>query len=295
MNRASLVAVSLCAAAGCTSSPTSPIPGANPDAVPGAIAAPLSQINSPPCGYRLVYDVVDPDGSKHESIWNATVMYDGAGRDIAETAVDEHGAVVMHDTTEYDGHGNPVKFDDARPGEPTSTWWLVYDANDHLTRYAGDQSGDGKEDWVATYGYGADGLRVSAHLVLAKTTYDRAYHYGDDGRLIRLDKDVGPDGTIDESTTYQYDDAARVTTRTVTDAAGHVTGNGRSTYDVENRLLHNEQSLRVSADDTWLSTEDHVYAGDKAVSETWSDKDTYADGSSSGTTNDVEWKYDHCQ
>src|SRR5262249_32170189 len=151
--------------------------------------------------------------------------------------------------------------------------------------------GDGKEDWIATYAYGSDGRRVSAHLILPTVTYDRAYKYGADGRLAELDRDDGPDGHVDQITTYSYDDDTRTESRNVVDSSGHGIGSGITTYDDENHLLTDER-IDIGATYTSDTTEAHVFDGDREVSDTWGTHYTTPAGAPDGFFSDaLVWRY----
>src|SRR5262249_22153331 len=112
---------------------------------------------------------------------------------------------------------------------------------------------------------------------------------------IALEVDEGLDG-LKETTTYHYDDAARVTTRSVTNAAGHAVGSGTSAYDDDNRLVHRDDSSHDEGSNTVrpTSTEDHTYRGDEEVSYTSSYRLIDPDGEMQLTTERWDWQYDHC-
>ncbi|MCE9577228.1 MAG: hypothetical protein K8W52_29035 [Deltaproteobacteria bacterium] len=283
------------AASGCTSEAIDTrIPGADPGAVSSGAAFDLARHGLRPCGYTLAYDTVDLGGGTGHQDLIATVTYDAAGNDVLEEAVDLAGAYQYRDASDYDAAGHLVHALAEHVDYPTQEFTLVYDAGGHLVRYAGDEGPDGVEDWVATYTYDADGVRTGAHLVFASTTYDRIYRYGDDGRLIELAKDVGPDGVIDTRTAYAYDDDARIESRTLTDANGAVIGTGSTTYDDRNHVLAVTDS-QTQGDFTKTIWETTAYDGDRPTTDDFGSKDVRtSDQAIQSATNRMTWVYSGC-
>jgi len=282
--------------AACSQSPAPPIPSAPMDGTAGSYTAGLSQQQASPCGYTLSYDATGPDGTPTHLDVVDRITDNAAGLDVAEHAVDAHsGAQQWDDVTAYDAAGNFVTWSEKRyDGYPDQNMWAAYDSFERLIRYSGDQDGDGIEDWIATYGYDGDGRRATAHIIDPGDTFDRVYHYGDDGRLAELDVSDPAGGPVDAITKYTYDDDARTQTRTVTDASGKSIGGGHTTYDDANHPLDDEQlgTLQGEAIDTIF---DRTWDGDQEVQDTFGTTYTPTTGPSYFDKNVLTWTYVGCK
>jgi hypothetical protein len=255
-------ALLLLAIAGCTDAPAATLlPGANLDPLGGALGSELARSAEQPCGYEFVNDLNQP-GYSYQDREHAVITYNSAGLDILEEGVyDDSNAFSFRYTTEYTAMGNPLHFVAEFDGDYRTDMLYVYDSFGRLIQSTVDNDGE-DADSVYTYGYGDDGLRRSAHVVLPTVTYDRTYHYDDNARVVQVDRDNGPDGTIDEITRFEYNDAGRVTSRTITDSAGTVIGTGAATYDRGNRVI-SRIDTRMTIEGLWRHTSDYAYSGQR--------------------------------
>lgn len=272
-----------------------PIPGADLDAVVGARGAAVAAADLQPCGYEITNDSTFaglPPIHEHEIV---RITYDAAGLNRLEEGVDDRNGFAFRYTTEYTEMGNQAYFKAEFVDLPMLQFWYVYDSFGRMVRSATDQDGDDREDLVATYVYGDDGRRTIAHLA-GRVTYDRTYHYDDDGRVIQLDRDDGPDGVIDEVTTFQYDDIARVTTMLVTDRDQRVTGTGTTSYDGDNhKLVSTDSHFFFDPPGSYTTTTRYTYAAGRLVSDTTTTTMSDAGGAVYSTDIDrLDWHYEHC-
>jgi hypothetical protein len=285
--------LALIAMTGCAEDPTTGlIPGAVMDAVGGP---PAGAMSDKPCGYDLDYSLTLPFSQSREH-WTVVITYNEAGLDVLEEGVDDNKRVTVRYTTEYNAMGQPLHFQDERPGATTSHLFYVYDSFGRLIRYSGDNAGDSKEEWVATYAYGEDERRLSAPLVLERVTYDRTYRYDDHARLIQTDRDNGPDGTIDEVTRFEYDDRERLTTKTVTNSAGKVIVNGTISYDSSNHLISSLDTYSFDDGGAATISFDYRYNSGRLASQKYEHRGTDAAGAViNHSINEWEWRYSNCR
>jgi hypothetical protein len=283
-------------AAGCSSSSA-------PHQLPSALAEPLpgpgpAAIGSSarPCGYDYSFFAVVSTSSGSELSLrrnHARITYNPAGLDVLEAATDDDDRFAFRSTFDYDAMGNLMHDTRARALDPgrVEQDWLVYDSFGRLLGHSTDLDGDGREDSATTYGYAGDGNPTRAHVAdtQAGHAHDLAYHYDDDARLVQVDRDDGPDGIIDQTSRYEYDDPRRVTTMTTTDRAGSVLGRSTTTYDSHDHVLSVVATeLDVQSIVTLQSTDSYVYDAGRLVSESH-------DGGSPGSGVRYDWRYDHCQ
>lgn len=181
---------------------------------------------------RIVY--------RGEVVRTSRWVRDDADRLVEVVTVDAEGDTVYRERYEYDEAGRVVgsTTDADGDGAADSGWRIEYDDAGQAVRYASDEDGDGAPEAVTTYEYDeagrlvrfdmdadADGFvdRISritreciagepCELYRSETAEDRRYRplrwddtYEEDRRLERvLDRDA--DGSVDERTTYLYDD-----------------------------------------------------------------------------------------
>lgn len=284
--------------AGCTSAaPSHPLPSALADPTPrppGALASAASR----PCGYDHHFFTVMIASSGLQAVPGhdrAVITYDAAGLDVLEEAVDDAARFAFRATFAYDAMGSLVRASRETADAPGVVVQdvRVHDSFGRLLRRSMDLDGDDREDWIASYGYAGDGNPTRAHVVMTgagAATYDRTYRYDDAARLAEVDRDDGPDGTIDEITRYTYDDAARMTTMVTTDRTGGVVGRSTTTYDAQDRVVSVIGSaLDPRGNVTATSTDRYTYDGDRLVSE------DHDDSGAPGSAVRYDWRYDHCR
>jgi RHS repeat-associated protein len=200
-----------------------------------------------------------------------TTSYDAFGR-VASTSTNMDGTVrtISH---QYDALGDRVHFD-------TSSGFALnfgYDTAGRMTRIY-----DNANTTLAQIGYDSSARRQS--LVLGPgSTSASSYGYDALGRLTSLGDDLAGTGA-DQATTFSYNSASQITTRTITndayasntaynvarnysvnglnqytsagsaaftyDANGNLTSDGSSTfvYDAENRLVSRSNGTNLSYD-----------------------------------------------
>ena len=273
------------AAAGCasdSSSATTGVPGIAVDTTFATAVSALSRGDAHPCHYdhnELSTATDQPDSARHSA---AKISYNAAGLDVLEDEVDDAGGLVLRLTSEYGAMGNVTHWLMAQPIFNQEVFnqegFLAYDSFGRLIRYEID---DDNGTSTATYTHGNHNLRATAHLTRTdrpERGYDRTYTYDAQDRVIRLDRDIGFDGTIDESDRYVYDDVARTATMDTVNAAGTVLKHTDFTYDDDG---HVTSEVSHSATDTDIedSRYDRVYEGGKWIS----GRDHYRDASADGT------------
>jgi len=235
--------------AGCTdrATPATNVPGADPDTVVVSRALAHATEDARPCGYQRTENFPPSPGiSGNINRFSGKLSYDSRGQLVLDAAVDEHGDFGHNQTYDYDVMGNLTHYVDAYPDNFVTEGLLVYDGFGRLTRYEIDR--DGGPVTVATYGYGTDGNRISAHRVTPDRVDDRSYTYDSDGRLIEVTQDNGPDGTVDLTSRYVYDDVQRTVAMTMTDPAGLVVETDTTHYDADNHAVREEYfSIRNKA------------------------------------------------
>jgi YD repeat-containing protein len=159
---------------------------------------------------HIIREWSDPDGRGRVD-WSTWHEVDAAGRpvrtredtdgdgkidQVAERSYDAAGRVTLERTDE----GADGSFDE----RGTS-----YDAAGRQTRTWTDVGGDGSLEYERAAVYDADGLRVEARLTRRKVTIVTRYTYDTQRREIGTTMDTGADGTVDATTTTQYDGAGR--------------------------------------------------------------------------------------
>jgi hypothetical protein len=85
----------------------------------------------------------------------------------------------------------------------------------------------------------------------------------------------------------------RVTTRTVTDAAGQTIESGTTTYDIDNHVLSVLAQKLDASGSPVMVTDSYTYATGRLVSESHVTI-TRLDGISRFLTTRYAWNYDHC-
>lgn len=301
MKTAPLWIALLAASCGTDASSLYSIPGEALDGVGGSPGGALSMQSARPCGYKITEDWLNFDRSTQHYEIAVTITYNGQGLDIAEQGVDGNHNVVMQDSTEYDAAGNLIAYAYHRD-DPTysgrSMQFAAYDSFGRMVRYSEDDDGDGVIDVVTTFAYGGDGRRETSHsmatssLFGASADYDRYYRYDLEGRLVQKAKDVGYNGSIDELLRVEYDDSARVETRTTTNLSGKVIGNGTTHYDVDRHVANAEDTFtRADGSDVYVYT----YLGGRQVSESLtSEVIRSSDLAMSKYVWLLTYAYDHC-
>jgi hypothetical protein len=294
-----VISVIAATAAGCASTP-SPDPLPSADLEPRVPRPPSASAagSARPCRYdhSFFYAMFGSNGllvvPGHDQ---ARVTYNPAGLDVLEEAVDDADHFAFRRTFAYDAMGNLVHDTTASAESAVQLTqdWLVYDSFGRLIRHSMDRDGDGREDWIAAYGYAGDGNPVTAHVVStqgAGEAYDRAYHYDDNARLIEVDRSRPPDGTIDQINRYDYDDVHRVTLLTTSDGGGGVVGRSVTTYDDRDRVVSVESTeLDAQGNVTATATDRFTYDADRLISE------AYDNTAVAGSAVRYDWHYDHCQ
>jgi hypothetical protein len=274
------------------------VPGAAPEGALGSRAVQLVSENLRPCGYDHTATFPPAPGQiGNINRYRARITYDARGLAILEAAVDDNNAFVHRYENEYDTMGNLSHYVSTYPDDDESQGWLVYDSFGRLVRYEITQDyGDAVEELVATYGYGSDGNRISAHRVQSRGIDDRTYRYDGEGRLIELTQDNGPDGVIDLTSRFEYDDTQRTTTMTMTDPAGLVVETNTTHYDDDNHVVLEEHfSIRSGSMAPSYTTYTNTYAGGRLVTSaqvTRQPNPTLGD-----YTYDIreQWRYDGCR
>jgi hypothetical protein len=272
-------------AAGCTQgAPTDQIPGM------GVGAQPLSENLDPYCGYGWSSDYTGVDGTKKHTEMLVRVTRDDAGQAVSESGTDANGKVVYTGTLAYDAMGNLTDQEQSANGE-NDYYRLDYDSFGRAIRVAQGDNLNG--EWgVDTYKYGGDENPTSSHSVLFGAASDSTYHYDEDGRVIEIDQDDGPDGVIDQVEHIAYDDAARVRTMSATNSAGEVVASSTSKYDAQNHLV---ASQHLSTENGYRNNarSEYTYAGGHLQAESWTtDSTTVADGSTFSNTMRMDLHYD---
>lgn len=289
------IALAAFALTACTEGPIQdPLPSAITDEIGGAPGGALAGDPERPCGYEFNHSFTTPS-SQTKDHWVARITYNDAGLDVLEEAFDDSGQLVVLRTTEYNAMGQQLHYQEIQRGQ-TYHLWFAYDSFGRLIRYSGDYDDNGHEEWVATYGYGGDDRRISAHLALATVTYDRTYHYDESARLIQIDRDNGPDGSLDEITRFAYDDRARVINKIVSNSAGAVTVNGTATYDDSNRLISSVDNFKFEGGFTTVQAFDYTYSSDALLSQGY--QFTHHDPAGAlinDTRHRFDWRYSNCR
>lgn len=291
----------LAAACGTDASSMFPIPGEALDGVGGSPGGALSAQTVRPCGYRITEDWENFDQSTEHDEITVTITYNGAGLDIAEQGVDGNHNVVMENSSEYDVAGNLMAFSYQRHDpqySAQSTQFAAYDSFGRMVRLSEDDDGDGVIDVVTTFSYGGDGRRDRSHsmatssLFGASANYDRAYHYDTVGRLVQKTKDVGYNGSVDELLQVEYNDRARVETRTTTNLSGRVIGNGTTYYDADQHIANAEDTFtRPDGSDVYV----YNYLGGRQMSQSLtSEVIRGSDLAKSKYVWLLTYTYDHC-
>ena len=158
-------------------------------------------------GRRTVRENVAPDGS---IVGTTTFAYDGEGREVEERVLDENGTETRRMVSAYDGAGNLVAREFYRDGELTG-------------RNEYDYDGEGRR--IAARRFDAAGtLERETTYTVPDLEYERVA-YGEDGeveeRTVVVEGEHGvvsaetflPDGTLDNATYFDYDEAGRIVRR----------------------------------------------------------------------------------
>ena len=286
------LALSVLGAAGCMqTASTNPIPSALGDVAP-AMARPLLAKNALACHHSYVQHGKSPDGDTQRDIETKTT-YNAAGQ-VELEEIDDNG-VASKRTTEYDAQGNPTKRTTVGADGSTATEVLTYDVFGRLLR---DEHGTDSYDEY-TYGDGPD--PVTWNLVnrtpeddLSQTT---TFHYAADGRLDSYELVIaGVEGRT--SSSFSYDDDARVVSETYKDASGAVVGARTATYDDDNNLLRSDFDLLAANGGAAARNVRHrerTYV-DGRLSSATSSLVVTVDGQPLLSSDEQEaWTYDHCE
>ena len=292
MMRALCAALPLLAALACDGDPAEEpdlVPGAAVDPLPSAVSLRLTD-QQPPCGFDVRMDPADSYGV---SLIHWIVTYDAQGRTVLQEGTDGAGEPYAAEAYEYEGGRDWVHGTWTSPHWEPYESWQTFDSFGRKVRYAGDDDGDGDEEWVATYENDDRGRRIHSHF---EDSYDppwiheRDYRYDDTGRLVAIDRDEGLDGTIDHTTRIAYDDVAGTVTQSVADAYGSYASTEESEYDDRNRLIARRAELTVDAGDPAEEEWSYTYDDDRLIEEAYFYD--LGDGRNSWTTT---YRYDGCR
>lgn len=194
------------------------VPGGGvPDAGVGPVdggSDPNAPAADQPCGAD---QDSDGDGTVDQR-WRYT--YDGAGNSLEDRALDGNNVIVEKELSEYNADGKITRWVWEFEGKPTYLITYAYDSSGRLLTMTEDTDGDGTSDKVTTTKTFDDNGRA----ILQEQT-DKAGKKtritstrGPSGKLLREEKDIGDDGTVDRVRVceYQNDDRDRTCTTTVT-------------------------------------------------------------------------------
>ncbi len=124
---------------------------------------------------------------------------------------------------------------------------------------------------------------------------DRSYTYDADGRLIEVTRDNGPDGVVDLTSRYVYDDVQRTVAMTMTDPAGLVLQTDTTHYDADNHVVREEYfSIRnKTMAQIFIDYVDTYSDGRLTTSTEVTREPDPVNGDYTYDTRD-EWRYDGC-
>lgn len=253
--------------AGCMeSADTGLLPGVELDGAPRAVSA-ITRDEPKPCG--TLSKMVFPDIG-FEQTTRSRITYDRAGLEVLRVGVSEDtGEEEYRYTIEWNHRGQLVQAHNEFAGGVNYHYWYTYDRFDRLVRTATDEDGDGAEDSVLVYAYRRDGLRATSQLTSTRSgNYLQHYFYDENRRLIRTERDLGLDGTIDQVTTFEYDDEMRQSAVTATDAAGVIITHSTVSYDARDRVTSRIRH-DFEAGETILQEEHYRYARDRLIQDTY--------------------------
>jgi len=244
----------------------------------GSAVSALSHQAVRPC--RYTHDVVFQLTGQADQVVHsaATITYNAAGYDVLEDERDDAGNSVLRLTTDYGAMGNATHWLMEQP-ELNQEAFLAYDSFGRLIRYEIDED-DGSSS-TATYTYGNHNLRATARIARTdrpERSYDRTYTYDAQDRVIRLDRDFGLDGTIDESERYVYDDVERTATMDMVSGTGALLKHTDFTFDGDQ--LTREVTHQVNAIDVEDTTDDYLYDAGRPAGQNEHYRDAATDGSS---------------
>lgn len=167
-------------------------------------------------GLPLAMVVYDADDQPTEQ---TVYRYDGEGRMTAQVTVDAEGVETRRNDYERDASGNVVRETWIRDGALYATFERTFDASGELLE---ERSFDGEGDLMEVETYTVPGREYES------------VRYGEDGEVESTGRGIeseegtvllevlAPDGSVDESYAFAYDDLGRVTERRSTYGEGDV-------------------------------------------------------------------------
>jgi hypothetical protein len=286
----------LCLVAACATEagPTSPfVPGLGSD---GGRATPGRGGEAPrACRIDKLFTATSSYGPPEAPIHQtARFGFDAAGRYALEVDLDaDRDEELGRYVHEYDAMGNWThqRYTSGYDGLVMDTW-MAYDALGRRVREERDYAGE--VDMVATFGYGDQERKTSAHVIWQSSpreSYDGTYQYDAHQRLTQVDLDFRFDGSIEQTERYTYDDDARTAAMDRVAADRTVLEHTDFTYDDDGHVVLKVE--RSGTDDNgWIATFIKEYDAGALIRSTRRDLQLLPNSQTSETVEDDRLRYD---